>query len=213
MGLFITFEGVEGCGKSTQVRLLTQCLAARGHEILTTREPGGCPIADKIRSILLDAANSEMTSDTELLLYAAARAQHVSQVIRPALLSGKTVLCDRFTDATLAYQGYGRKLDSSLVVELNRIATSGLAPDITVLIDCPVEIGLERAMDRINKAKGLREERFELESLTFHESVRTGYLTLAAAEPERFLVIDGRKDIRGITDAIMAGILPRLPEA
>ena len=138
MGLFITFEGIEGCGKSTQVRLLTQHLATLGHDILATREPGGCPIADKIRAILLDAANKEMTSDTELLLYAAARAQHVSQVIQPALKSGKTVLCDRFTDATIAYQGHGRKLDHGLIIELNRIATSGLKPDITVLIDCPV---------------------------------------------------------------------------
>lgn len=210
MGLFITFEGVEGCGKSTQVRLLTERLTALGHKILATREPGGCPIADKIRAILLDASNRDMTSDTELLLYAAARAQHVSQVIRPALLSGKTVFCDRFTDATLAYQGYGRKLDDGLIKELNRIATTGLKPDITVLIDCPVEIGLKRAMARINKTKGLREERFEQESLNFHESVRSGYLAIAAAEPERFIVIDGRNDIQSMTEAITTSILPRL---
>lgn len=213
MGLFITFEGVEGCGKSTQVRLTTQHLTALGHEVLTTREPGGCPIADKIRAILLDATNREMTSDTELLLYAAARAQHVAQVIRPALKSGKTVLCDRFTDATLAYQGHGRKLDSDLVIELNRIATSGLKPDLTILIDCPVEIGLKRAMARINKTRGLREERFEQESLAFHESVRMGYLALAAAEPDRFLIIDGLNGIESMTATIVAGILPRLAKA
>ncbi|HBA89980.1 MAG TPA: dTMP kinase [Geobacter sp.] len=195
MGFFITFEGVEGCGKTTQLRLLKERLESCGEKVIATREPGGCPIADQMRAILLDAKNSAITPLAELLLYAAARAQHVNEVIVPALQRGETVLCDRFTDATVAYQGHGRGLDLTVIGELNRLATGALAPSLTVLIDCPVEIGLSRALARIEATSGAREERFELESVRFHERVREGYLALAAAFPERFVIVDGSGDV------------------
>jgi len=212
MKRFITFEGVEGCGKSTQIKLLAGRLEGMGERVLLTREPGGCPIADQMRSILLDAANSAMVPAAELLLYAAARAQHMEEVIRPALADGAIVLCDRFTDATTAYQGYGRGLDLNLISDLNRLATGGIRPDLTVLLDCPVETGLKRAMARINGSAGDREERFELESLSFHKRVRDGYLTLAAAEPERFLVIGADREIEVIEEAIFSALIPGLQE-
>ncbi len=150
MGCFITFEGIEGCGKTTQIKLLEQHLTEKGFKVLLTREPGGCPIADQIRAILLDAANSAMTPSAELLLYAAARSQHVEEVIKPALADDCIVLCDRFTDATVAYQGYGRGLDLDSIGYLNQLATSGLKPQLTILLDCPVEVGLKRALARIS---------------------------------------------------------------
>lgn len=212
---FITFEGVEGCGKTTQIRLLADTLQKAGKKVLLTREPGGCPIADKIRAILLDAANSEMTPKAELLLYAAARAQHIEEVIRPALASGTVVLCDRFTDATVAYQGYGRGLDLGLIKGLNETATSGCRPELTVLIDCPVETGLERAIARIEAGSAadsqhLREERFEKESLEFHQRVRNGYLQIAADSAERFIVIDGRGSVAGIAADIFRNLSARM---
>ncbi len=181
MACFITFEGIEGCGKTTQLRLLARRLEADGHAVTVTREPGGCPIADQIRNILLDADNQAITPLTELLLYAAARAQHMSEVVTPALEAGGIVLCDRFTDATIAYQGYGRRLDLAVIDKLNQLATGGIRPDLTVLLDCPAETGLKRAISRINSAAGAREERFELESLQFHQRVRDGYLVPGAA--------------------------------
>jgi dTMP kinase len=211
MGCFITFEGVEGCGKSTQIRKLANLLEEQGKRVTLTREPGGCGIADQIRAILLDSANSAMVPLTELLLYAAARAQHISEVIKPALAKGDIVLCDRFIDATIAYQGHGRKLDLELINSLNSLAAGDCRPDITLLLDCPVETGLERAMARIealgaSASSTAREERFERESLEFHERVRSGYLNLAAAEPERFWVIDAS----GTVDEIFAAIENRL---
>ena len=191
MSFFITFEGIEGCGKSTQVQLLAKALTSRDMDVVVTREPGGCAIADQIRNILLDAANSGLTPSAELLLYAAARAQHVAEVVRPALQAGRMVICDRFTDATVAYQGYGRGLDLATIARLNADASGGTRPDLTILLDCPVEIGLKRAFARINSTAGAREERFELESTQFHQRVRDGYLTLAAEQPERFAVVDG----------------------
>lgn len=210
MGCFITFEGIEGCGKTTQLQLLARTLMSRGHEVTVTREPGGCPISDRVREILLDAGNSAMTSMTELLLYAAARAQHVAEVVVPALGEGRIVLCDRFTDATVAYQGYGRGLDREVIAELNRLAAGGVRPDLTVLVDCPVEVGLARAMARINGSQGAREERFELELLQFHQKVREGYLSLAQREPDRFIVVSGAGSIGETEAAIAALILPRL---
>jgi dTMP kinase len=212
MACFITFEGIEGCGKTTQMGLLARHLTARGHEVVMTREPGGCPIADKVREILLDAGNRAMAPLTELLLYAAARAQHIAEIVTPALASGRVVLCDRFTDATVAYQGYGRGLDRAVIDELNRLAAGDIRPDFTVLVDCPVEVGLGRAVARINSSAGAREERFELESLPFHRKVRDGYLKLAQAEPERFVVIDGAGGIEETAAAIAAAVYPRLPE-
>ncbi len=215
MAYFITFEGVEGCGKTTQIRRLAAALAGAGKQVTQTREPGGCPIADKIRAILLDADNSAMTPSAELLLYAAARAQHISEVIAPALKRGDIVLCDRFTDATLSYQGYGRGLDRETILRLNDMATAGCRPDLTVLIDCPVETGLQRAMARINaksraNSNSTREERFEMESRQFHQRVRDGYLTLAAEEPHRFVVVDGTGSIGEIAAAIASAVTSRL---
>jgi dTMP kinase len=213
MGWFITFEGVEGCGKTTQIKLLSRQLAECGYTLRVTREPGGCPIADQVRGILLDAANRAMTPMTELLLYAAARAQHMQEIIIPAQASGSIVLCDRFTDATIAYQGYGRGLDLATIEYLNHIATDGLKPRLSVLIDCPVEVGLERAFARINGSAGAREERFELESVRFHQRVRDGYLKLAAEEPERFIVIDGSRSVEETAAAVTAAVLARITES
>ena len=210
MACFITFEGIEGCGKTTQLRLLARRLEGDGHRVTVTREPGGCPIADKIRNILLDANNRAIIPMTELLLYAAARAQHVSEVVAPALEAGSIVLCDRFTDATIAYQGYGRGLDNAVIDQLNLLATAGIRPDITLLLDCPAETGLSRALSRINNTTGEREERFEMESLLFHQRVRKGYLDLAQREPERFLVIDAGRGISETEEAIAAAVLTKL---
>jgi len=212
MGCFITFEGPEGCGKSTQMKLLANCLAEKGSPVVLTREPGGCPIADKIREVLLDAANSGMVPLAELFLYAAARTQHVSEVITPALEAGKIVLCDRFTDATVAYQGHGRQLSLALIEQLNRLATGQVRPHLTILLDCPVEVGLGRALARIEATTGAKEERFEQESIQFHHRVRSGYLQLAAAEPDRFVVIDGNQDIMDVQAAITTAVLSRLAE-
>jgi len=201
MALFITFEGIEGCGKTTQIRLLAESLRARGLQVLATREPGGCPIADAIRSILLDSTNSGMAPRTELLLYAAARAQHVFEVISPALREGKVVLCDRFTDATLAYQGYGRNLDRGLIERLSLLAAGDVIPDLTLLLDFPPEEGLRRACLRNDSQPELNEGRFEQESLDFHSRVRTGYLDAAGRE-ERFRIIDARGSVEEVAARI-----------
>ena len=212
MGYFITFEGVEGCGKTTQIRLLAEKLIAQGFSITWTREPGGCPIADKIRTILLDAENRAMSPMTELMLYAAARAQHVNDIIAPALNSGNIVLCDRFCDATIAYQSFGRGIDRTIIDTLNAQACQGVAPDLTILIDCDPSIGLERARQRIEITSGPREERFELEDLAFHQRVRTGYCNLADEDSERFVIIDGSGTIDEISSRISTQILTRIPE-
>lgn len=213
VGYFITFEGVEGCGKTTQIKLLADLLSARGTGTVLTREPGGCPIADKIRAILLDAENRALSPLAELMLYAAARAQHVTEVISPALQEGKIVLCDRFCDATVAYQSFGRGLDRCIIDTLNLHACQGVSPDLTVLVDCDPAVGLERARRRIEATSGPREERFELEALAFHQRVRNGYLQLAADQPDRFLIIDGSESIEKIFAVISAQVLARIPEA
>ena len=212
VGYFITFEGVEGCGKTTQIKLLADFLSARGTGTVLTREPGGCPIADKIRTILLDAENRALSPLAELMLYAAARAQHVTEVISPALDAGKIVLCDRFCDATVAYQSFGRGIDRSVIDTLNLHACQGVSPDLTVLVDCDPSVGLERARRRIEATSGPREERFELEALAFHQRVRDGYRQLAADQPDRFLIIDGSDSIEAIFAAISAQVVSRLPE-
>lgn len=212
LGYFITFEGVEGSGKSTQIRYLANSPIFRNLSTTLTREPGGCPIADKIRAILLDADNSAMSAMAELMLYAAARAQHVNEVIAPALSGGGIVLCDRFCDATVAYQSYGRGLDRSIIDSLNSHACSGISPDLTVLIDCDPIVGLERARRRIELSSGPREERFELEAIAFHQRVRSGYNQLAIEEPQRFVIIDGAGTIEGIASEISAAVLARIPE-
>jgi dTMP kinase len=210
MSCFITFEGIEGCGKTTQLRLLARHLTARGLQVVMTREPGGCPISDKMREILLDAGNKAMAPLSELLLYAAARAQHMAEIVAPAIRSGHIILCDRFTDATIAYQGYGRDLDQAVIGQLNRLATGDVRPDLTILMDCPVEVGLGRARARIDSSEGAREERFELESVRFHRKVRDGYLRLAEMEPGRFIIIDGTGSIEETESAIVEAVESRL---
>lgn len=195
-GKFITFEGIEGCGKSTQIRLFAGYLEKKGSKILLTREPGGTLIGDQIRRILLDPQHTNMSPTTELLLYAAARAQHVEEKIRPALNAGKTILSDRYADATTAYQGAARNLSGSLLKDLHKIATGNLVPDLTFLFDLPAEEGLKRARSR-NLELG-KEDRFENEEVEFHEKVRKGYLKISKAEPERVIVINADQTIEEV---------------
>lgn len=208
--MFITFEGIEGSGKSTQISRLSEWLSAQfNQEPVVTREPGGCAIADKIRGILLDGANSEMNVQAELLLYAAARAQHVAQIICPALKNGQIVLCDRYSDATLAYQGFGRGLPRPLIEEINQLATLGTKPDLTLLLDFDPEIGLSRAIQRNATATGPDENRFEQEDLDFHRRIRDGYLSLAAAE-DRFCIIDANGDADSVASRIRTAVSAKL---
>ena len=193
MFLFITFEGVEGSGKTTQIRRLKRYLTQKGIAYKVTREPGGCPIGEKVRKILLDPDHREMVPLSELLLYEASRAQHVKEVIEPLLERGVTVLCDRFSDATIAYQGFGRKLDLGLIQRFNRLSTQRIKPDITFLLDCPSDMGLKRAIQRNQTLKKEKEERFEREKIQFHHRVRRGYLSIAKQEPHRVKVIDTRQ--------------------
>jgi len=184
-GVLITFEGIEGSGKSTQARLLAESLRDQGREVLALREPGGSAIAEKIRAMLLDPANKALSPIAELLLYEAARAQLVTEILRPALDRGAIVICDRFYDSTTAYQGAGRQLRSVDFSTLNRLATGGIVPDVTFLLDVPVEIGLRRAKG--NSAG----DRIEQEPVEFHNRVRQGFLAIAAAERGRIQLLDG----------------------
>jgi dTMP kinase len=204
-GRFITFEGIDGSGKSTQSRMLANWLREQGKEVVETVEPGGTAIGKQIRRILLDPASADIQPNTELLLYFASRAQNVEQVIRPALESGSIVLCDRFTDSTLAYQGWGRGIDQRIVLDLDRIACGGLKPDATLLIDIDPATSLARARKR-NERTGGAEARIDEESSAFHERVRQGYLALASSEPERFIVIDGRGGIVEVAAAIRGAV-------
>ena len=191
---FITFEGGDGSGKTTQLKALESYLIARGKSCLSTREPGGTSLGELIRQVLLEVSKQPITSPTELFLYLADRAQHIHEVIIPALEQGKIVLCDRHTDSTLAYQGYGRGIDLGLLRSLNDIASQGIKPDLTLLFDCPVEIGLSRTARRqSHTASGRNEDRFEREKIEFHERVRAGFLELARAEPNRFRIIDAAR--------------------
>ncbi len=183
-GLFITVEGGEGVGKTTNMAFLQQCLEENDIPFITSREPGGTPLAEKIRLLLLDRENSQFDSVAELLLVFAARAQHISEVIRPALNAGTWVLCDRFTDATYAYQGGGRELSTDLIEELENIVQQGLQPDATILLDVPPEVGLDRARQRADL------DRFEIEPQSFFERVREAYLERARQDPRRFHVVD-----------------------
>ena len=203
----ITFEGVEGCGKTTQIRLAGEFLEQRHIPVTMTAEPGGTPIGRRIREMLLHKSPDEdICSETEILLFAAARAEHVRKVILPSLMAGKVVLCDRFFDATLAYQGFGRGLDIPFIKEMNEYASPSLKPGMTVLFDLPVEAGLARAMNRIALLKktqsGDPEDRFEQEALEFHKKVREGYLSLAKAEPGRFKIVNAQDDIPVIHEQV-----------
>ena len=189
--MFITFEGIEGCGKSTQAKRLVNRLRELAVPLVFTLEPGGTTVGQKIRLILLDSRNQHLSPLAELLLYAADRAQHVEEIIKPALEQEKWVLCDRFFDATTVYQGYARGLDMKLIVTLNEKASPGIRPDITFLIDCAVEVGLKRALKRNKIQFQEGQDRFEREKKDFHEAVREGYLTMAMEDRERFVVVDG----------------------
>jgi dTMP kinase len=205
LGFFITFEGIEGCGKSTQLELLKAHLEKKGKAVLSVREPGGTLLGERVRSVLLNGTDEGVDPWAELFLYEACRAQLVSKVIRPALAAGKVVLSDRFFDSTLAYQGFGRGLDTGKIEGLNALATGGLVPDLTFLVDCPEEVGLKRAWTRINASAGAREDRFEKEELAFHRRVRGGFLEIAR-RASRVKVIDGSREIstvhRDICDII-----------
>ncbi len=202
--MFITFEGIEGSGKSTQIGRISEFLKSRGYDCLVTHEPGNTAVGKKIRAILLDPENKIMDFRTELLLYMADRAQHISEKIKPALSQGRLVLCDRYFDATVAYQGFARGLDTSLIYILHEIVLDDLKPDLTVLFDLPPEIGLSRAWKQIqNGTRDKGETRFEKETLIFHEKVRAGYLELARREPERFRIIDASKNEDQVTDDII----------
>lgn len=212
MVCFITFEGGDGSGKTTQLKLLESYLAARGKVCRSTREPGGTSLGRMLRKVLLEVGKKEISSPTELFLYLADRAQHVQEVIGPALESGMLVLCDRFSDSTLAYQGYGRGIDLDLLRRLNRLASRGIAPDLTFLLDCPVGVGLARIREQ-RKAAGpidrpvqyegrMGQDRFEREEMEFHERVRAGFLELARREPGRFCVLDASGPVRRVHEQI-----------
>lgn len=194
---FITFEGIEGSGKTTQIQMLSNHFEESGIDHLLTREPGGTPIGDQIRKLVLNPGNAAMTPTCELLLYAAARAQHIEQVISPALLAGRLVLCDRFKDATMAYQGFGRGIRLDLVDALHGLETLSIQPDLTFLFDIEAGVALLRARTR-DHTKSRDETRFEQEALEFHERVRSGYLEMARQEPGRFVVVDARGTVEEV---------------
>jgi dTMP kinase len=189
--MFITLEGIEGSGKTTQIARLAGFLQDSGIECVTTRQPGGTRVGENLRSILLDPANRTLDPTAELLLYLADRAQHIHELISPCLKSGKTVVCDRYYDATLVYQGFARGLSIELIRNLHRLLFDDLMPDITLLLDLPPRLGLDRAWEQLNAGqRSGRESRFEAEKIAFHEKVRAGYLELARLEPDRIRVID-----------------------
>ncbi|ADU96384.1 dTMP kinase [Thermovibrio ammonificans] len=201
--MFITFEGIEGCGKSTQARLTYEWLLDRGYTSVLTREPGGTPAAEKVREVLLKRWEERFPPMAELFLYEAARAFHVENLIKPALQEGSIVICDRFTDSTLAYQSFGRGLSREFVALLNRKATGGLKPDLTLLIDLPVEEAFRRIAQKSR-------DRMESEPLEFHRRVREGFLSIAREEPERVAVIDGRGTVSEVFERVKRVIEERL---
>lgn len=204
-GIFITFEGIEGSGKSTQVRLLVKALQQMELPYLTTREPGGTIISEAIRDILLNPSFTQMAPETELLLYCASRSQHTNELILPALDKGTIVICDRYYDSTYAYQGAARELDENLIDTLTRFATYGRTPDITFLIDLPVEIGLSRIKNR-------QLDRLELEAEAFHSRVRQQYLSIAKKYPSRYFVLDGNQEPEEIHQRIVSALQPLIGE-
>jgi dTMP kinase len=198
--MFVTFEGIEGSGKSTQARRLAALLGPRA---LLTQEPGGTPLGRAIRALLLDPRNGNLAPVSEILLYCADRAQHVAEVVRPALAAGRTVISDRYLDSSLAYQGYGRGLPLDLIRDMGRAATGGLQPDLTVLFDLPVAVGLSRV------GKRGPQDRLESEAREFHERVGAGYLEMAGAEPARWLVVDGQGAEAEVAERLDAAIRSR----
>jgi dTMP kinase len=201
--MFITLEGIEGSGKTTQIQTMAQWLKAVGRDCLATREPGGTSIGGQIRSVLLDPDNADLAPSAELLLYVADRVQHLETVVRPALAAGKVVICDRYFDATMVYQGYARGLNREMIHQFHQLACKGLMPDLTLLLDLDPEAGLARAWRRIHSDSAhVTESRFENEKLLFHQRVRDGYLDLARREPRRFAVIDAAVDPQSVAAQI-----------
>ncbi len=201
--MFITFEGPDGSGKSTQIKLLGADLAARGERVLVTREPGGTAIGEQIRDVVLSTRNQGVRDETEALLFSAARAQIVAQVIRPALAENKIVLCDRYADSTLAYQGYGLGLDLDALRAIIHFATGGLKPDLTFYLDVPAEVGLAR------RRRG-ESNRLDQKEIAYHTRVRAGFLELARAEPARWIVIDGARAVEPVQAEIGARLDERM---
>lgn len=204
-GLFITLEGPEGSGKTTQATLLHEWLLAEGYAVLRTREPGGTRIGEHVRAVLHDPAHTEMAAQAEILLYSAARAQLVAEVIRPALAQGRLVLCDRYFDSTYAYQGYGRGLSLDALREITRFATGGLTPDVTLYLDLAPEVGLQRRVQG-----GGEINRLDRETLAFHQRVRAGYLELARQEPARWVQVDAGGAVAEVQAALRAQLAARL---
>jgi len=205
MRYFITFEGIEGCGKSTQSKLLSDYLNSAGYDVLMTREPGGPPISEKIRDILLANEHHKMLPETELLLYMASRAQHTGEWIMPALNEGKIVICDRYSDSSIAYQGGGRDLDLDMIRGIIRFATFGLVPDLTFLIDIPAEVGIERIKQKAP-------DRIESEAIAFHRKVRNVFINVAKQETDRYIIINGNDDITSIQSQIREITVRRLKD-
>jgi dTMP kinase len=211
--MFITLEGIEGAGKTTQLANIVACLKGRGYTCVTTREPGGTAIGAQIRGILLDPGNTSMDAVTELMLYVADRVQHVRTFIQPHLAAGRVVLCDRYFDATLVYQGYARGVDATLIRQLHRLVCDDLQPDVTLLFDLDPRVGLSRAWHQIhNGGRAGLETRFEQEKLAFHQKVRAGYLDLARREARRFRVIDAGQDAQTVARSVESILRSLLPE-
>jgi dTMP kinase len=206
LSTFITVEGPDGSGKSTQAKLLADHLREQGLDVLFTREPGGTEIGDQIRRVIMSMENKRMSPEAEFLLFSASRAQLVQEVIRPKLEAGGVVVCDRFYDSSLAYQGYGHQLDLDQVRAVTALATGGLVPDVTVLLDLPSEVGLSR------RREAGRWNRLDDYDLAFHERARAGYLRLAQAEPERWVVIDAVGSPDEIHGRLLQAVRPRLPQ-
>jgi dTMP kinase len=209
MSLFVTFEGPDGSGKTTQIRLLRAYLEEKGYPICQTREPGGTSIGDQIRQVLHDTTNVEMQATTEILLYSASRAQLVEEVIRPALARSQIVLCDRYAESTLAYQGYGRQLDLGILQAITAFATGGLQPDLIVYLDISVEEGLRRKR-RAHEIEEDEWNRMDQQAVNFYRRVRQGYLRLAGEEPTRWLIVDARQPVEAIQESIRQVVLSRL---
>ncbi len=207
---FITLEGGEGAGKSTQIRLLREWLESQGITVCQTREPGGSPGAEEIRNLLVTGAGDRWTSMAEALLMTAARAEHVERTIKPALARGEWVICDRFFDSSVAYQGAGRNLGTEKIKELQKLALGDFKPDLSFILDLPVETGLGRAVGREEAKGGIKEDRFEKLDISFHETLRQAFLDIAVAEPKRCAVIDADNCIEAIQSTLQAAVTERL---
>jgi dTMP kinase len=211
MSPFITFEGIDGSGKTTQLRMLEEYLRRQKVRVVVAREPGGTPVGESIRKVLLDSKTTHLQPVSELLLYYASRHQNLHQVIEPALNGGEWVLCDRYADASMAYQGYGRGISLEIIEQLNRIAIGGHMPDLTLLIDIEPTLGLRRALER-NSIRKIDESRFEKESIEFYRRVKEGYLIMAGKEPDRFKILQGDQPAERLHQSVLGLIAPFMAE-